>query len=82
MLVVSQPPPLAFLVFLLSDWREACVAERRANNNTPNLEIYNTQKTGWPKPKPPPSIQHTRQRGSYGKHSPWFFRDNPKSNPE
>ena len=24
MLVVSQPPPLAFLVFLLSDWWEAC----------------------------------------------------------
>ncbi|MDH3783430.1 MAG: hypothetical protein OES33_11990 [Desulfobulbaceae bacterium] len=23
-LVVLQPPPLAFLVFLLSDWREAC----------------------------------------------------------
>ncbi len=23
-LVVSQPPPLAFLIFLLSDWREAC----------------------------------------------------------
>ena len=24
MLLVSQPPPLAFLVFLLSDWWEAC----------------------------------------------------------
>jgi hypothetical protein len=24
MLVVSQLPPVAFLVFLLSDWREAC----------------------------------------------------------
>jgi hypothetical protein len=24
MLVVSQPPPLAFLVSLLSDWWEAC----------------------------------------------------------
>ncbi len=23
-LVVSQPPPLAFLAFLLSDWWEAC----------------------------------------------------------
>ncbi|RLA86636.1 MAG: hypothetical protein DRG34_06350 [Deltaproteobacteria bacterium] len=28
MLVVSQPPPLAFLVFLLSDWWEA--AKQRA----------------------------------------------------
>jgi len=24
MLVVFQPPPLSILVFLLSDWREAC----------------------------------------------------------
>jgi len=27
-LVVSQPPPLAFLVFLLSDWWEACATRQ------------------------------------------------------
>ena len=33
-LVVSQPPPLAFLVFLLSDWWEACATSAAVGGGT------------------------------------------------
>ncbi len=35
MLVVSQPPPLAFLVFLLSDWREAFATSAAVGGGAP-----------------------------------------------
>ena len=35
MLVVSQPPPLAFLVFLLSDWWEACATSAAVGGVAP-----------------------------------------------
>ena len=35
MLVVSQPPPLAFLVFLLSDWWEACATSSAVGGGAP-----------------------------------------------
>ena len=35
MLVVSQPPPLAFLVFLLSDWWEACATSAAVGGGVP-----------------------------------------------
>ncbi len=35
MLVVSQPPPLAFLVFLLSDWWEACATSAAVGGGAP-----------------------------------------------
>ena len=35
MLVVSQPPHLAFLVFLLSDWREACATSAAVSGGAP-----------------------------------------------
>jgi hypothetical protein len=34
-LVVSQPPPLAFLVFLLSDWCEACATSAAVGGGAP-----------------------------------------------
>jgi len=34
-LVVSQPPPLAFLVFLLSDWWEACATSAAVGGGAP-----------------------------------------------
>ncbi len=34
-LVVSQPPPLAFLVFLLSDWWEACATSSAVGGGAP-----------------------------------------------
>jgi hypothetical protein len=35
MLVVSQLPPLAFLVFLLSDWWEACATSAAVGGGAP-----------------------------------------------
>ena len=35
MLVVSQPPLLAFLVFLLSDWWEACATYAAVGGGAP-----------------------------------------------
>ncbi len=35
MLVVLQPPPLAFLVFLLSDWWEACATSAVVGGGAP-----------------------------------------------
>ena len=35
MLVVSQPPPLAFLVFHLSDWWEACATSAAVGGGAP-----------------------------------------------
>ncbi len=35
MLVVSQPPPLVFLVFLLSDWWEACATSAAVVGGAP-----------------------------------------------
>ena len=35
MLVVSQPPPLAFLMFLLSDWWEACATSAAVGGGAP-----------------------------------------------
>jgi hypothetical protein len=35
MLVVSQPPPLAFLVFHLSDWWEACDTSAAVGGGAP-----------------------------------------------
>ena len=35
MLVVSQPPPLAFLAFLLSDWWEACASSAAGGGGAP-----------------------------------------------
>ena len=34
-LVVSQPPPLAFLVFLLSDWWEVCATSAAVGGGAP-----------------------------------------------
>ena len=34
-LVVSQPPPLAFLVFILSDWWEACATSAAVGGGAP-----------------------------------------------
>jgi len=34
-LVVSQPPPLAFLVFHLSDWWEACATSAAVGGGAP-----------------------------------------------
>jgi hypothetical protein len=34
-LVVSQPPPLAFLVFVLSDWWEACATSAAVGGGAP-----------------------------------------------
>jgi len=47
-LVVSQPPPLAFLVFHLSDWWEACATSAAALEVTrpePWNDRRNTRKT-------------------------------------
>ena len=35
LLVVSQPPPLAFLVFVLSDWGEACATSVAVGGGAP-----------------------------------------------
>jgi hypothetical protein len=35
MLVVDEPPPLAFLVFLLSDWWEACATSAAVGGGAP-----------------------------------------------
>jgi len=35
LLVVSQPPPVAFLVFLLSDWWEACATSAAVGGGAP-----------------------------------------------
>ena len=40
MLVVSQPPPLAFLVFLLSDWWEACATFAAVDGGAPAVSRW------------------------------------------
>ena len=50
MLVVSQPPPLAFLVFLLSDWWEACATSAAVGGGAPGPPAAGT---GWGRLPPP-----------------------------
>jgi hypothetical protein len=50
MLVVSQPPPLAFLVFLLSDWREACATSAAVGGGAPGPPQAGTGRGRLPPP--------------------------------
>ena len=52
MLVVSQPPPLAFLVFLLSDWCEACATSAAVGGGAPGPV---PQERGTGRGRPPPN---------------------------
>ncbi len=52
MLVVSQPPPWAFLVFLLSDWWEACATSAAVGGSPCSRSAGTGNREGAPSPKP------------------------------
>ena len=72
MLVVSQPPPLAFLVFLLSDWWEACATSAAVGGGAPGP---GPQERGTGRGRLPPhtaALEVTRQE-------PWNDRRNARN---
>ena len=50
MLVVSQPPPLDFLVFLQSDWWEACATSAAVGGGAPGPPEAGTGRGRLPPP--------------------------------
>ncbi len=50
MLVVFQPPPLSILVFLLSDWREACATSAAVGGGAPGPPQAGTGRGRLPPP--------------------------------
>jgi len=66
-LVVSQPPPLAFLVFHLSDWWEACATSAAVGGGAPGPPEAGTGRGRLP--PNPAALEVTRQE-------PWNDRRN------
>jgi hypothetical protein len=70
-LVVSQPPPLAFLVFLLSDWWEACATSAAVGGGAPG-PVPQERGTGRGRlPSHPAALEVTRPE-------PWNDRRNTR----
>ena len=71
MLVVSQPPPLAFLMFLLSDWWEACATSAAVGGGAPG-PVPQERGTGRGRlPPHPAALEVTRPE-------PWNDRRNTR----
>jgi len=68
-LVVSQPPPLAFLVFHLSDWWEACATSAAVGGGAPGPPEAGTGRGRLP--PNPAALEVTRPE-------PWSDRRNTR----
>jgi hypothetical protein len=63
-LVVSQPPPMAFLVFLLSDWWEACATSAAVGGGAPGPVPLERQTARGRLPPNPAALEVTRPEPS------------------